>query len=135
SFSWRVMEAALKQDVPPGTISSDVHQFNVAGPVFDLATTLSKFLHLGMTLEHVIEKVTVNPARTFRFPNQPRSLRVGSEADIAVFQLQEGDFEMLESFIGNRPPDKRIVHRKLVPVATVKAGKLYGSASIPVVRV
>ena len=135
SFSWRVMEAAMKQGVLPGTISSDVHQFNVAGPVFDLATTLSKFLHLGMPLEEVIERATVNPARTFRFPHNPGTLRVGAEADVAVFELREGDFEMTESDSSTGPPEKRIAHRKLVPVATVKAGRLYGSASIPVVRV
>ncbi|MBE3135681.1 MAG: amidohydrolase/deacetylase family metallohydrolase, partial [Acidobacteria bacterium] len=50
-FSFETAERALRQDVLPGTISSDLHQFNVAGPVFDLATTLSKFLLLGLSLE------------------------------------------------------------------------------------
>ncbi len=133
SFSWQVMEAAMKQDVMPGTISSDLHQFNVTGPVFDLVTTLAKFLHLGMPLEKVIECATINPARTFRFPNQPGTLREGSEDDIAVFQILEGDFEMFASSLGG-PLEKRIVHRKLLPVATIKGGRLYGSASIPVVH-
>ena len=128
SFSWRVMDAAMKQGVLPGTISSDVHQFNVAGPVFDLATTLSKFLHLGMPLEQVIERATINPARTFRFPHSPGTLRVGAEADVAVFQILEGDFEFTESTPDSGPPETRIGHRKLLPIATVKAGKLYGSA-------
>jgi dihydroorotase len=129
SFSWRVMDAAMKQGVLPGTISSDVHQFNVAGPVFDLATTLSKFLHLGMPLEQVIERATINPAKTFRFPHSPGTLRVGAEADVAVFQILEGDFELTESTPDSGPPETRIGHRKLLPIATVKAGKLYGSAS------
>jgi dihydroorotase len=147
AFSWEVMSAAMKEDVVPGTISSDLHQFNVAGPVFDLVTTLAKFLHLGMPLEKVIECATINPARAFRFPNQPGTLRVGSEADLAVFQILEGDFEMLasslegplEKGIVNRSPlvgplEKRIVHRKILPMATVKGGHLYGTASIPVVH-
>ena len=134
SFSWRVMESAQKQEILPGTISSDVHQFNVAGPVFDLATTLSKFLHLGMTLEQVIERATVNPARTFRFPHNPGTLAEGAEADVAVFQILEGDFEMQESYAGTGEPEIRVAHRKFLPVATVKAGKLYGSASIPIVH-
>ena len=46
---------------------------------------------------------------------------------MAVFSLMEGDFEFLDTL-----DEKRIGHRKLVPVATVKAGKIYGSASIPV---
>jgi hypothetical protein len=57
---------------------------------------------------------------------------VGAEADVAVMHLMAGDFEMAESFASGAP-EVRVAHRKLVPVATVKAGKLYGSASIPVV--
>jgi dihydroorotase len=133
SFSWDVMTAAMKEDVVPGTISSDLHQFNVTGPVFDLVTTLAKFLHLGMPLDKVIECATINPARAFRFPNQPGTLKVGTEADVAVFQVLEGDFEMLASSLDG-PLEKRVVHRKILPVATVKSGHLYGTASIPVVH-
>src|SRR5262249_55146810 len=127
SFSFRVAEQALKQDLLPGTISSDVHQFNVHGPVFDLATTLSKFLHLGLSLEQVIERATANPARVFGFPKGLGTLREGAEADVAVFALAEGDFTLVDAH-----GQKRVGHRKLVPAATVKAGRLYGSASLPV---
>ena len=129
SFAFDTAEKALGQELLPGTISSDVHQFNVNGPVFDLATTLSKFLHLGMTLEQVIERATTNPANTFGFPKGLGTLREGSDADVAVFSLDEGRFEFADS-VGQ----KRTGTRKLVPVATVKAGKIYGSASIPVAR-
>lgn len=128
SFSFDTAEKALRQELLPGTISSDVHQFNVNGPVFDLATTLSKFLHLGMKLEQVIERATSNPAGTFGFPKGLGTLREGSEADVAVFSLAEGRFEFTDS-VGA----KRTGTRKLVPVATVKTGRIYGSASIPVV--
>ena len=128
SFSFDTAEKALKQDVMPGTISSDVHHFNVNGPVFDLATTLSKFLHLGLTLEQVIERAATNPANTFGFPRGLGSLREKAEADVAVFSLAEGDFEFVDALA-----QKRMGHRKLIPVATVKAGHIYGSASIPVV--
>jgi dihydroorotase len=128
SFSFNTAEKAMAQELLPGTISSDVHQFNYNGPVFDLATTLSKFLHLGMTLEQVIERATANPARTFGFPKGLGTLREGSEADVAVFALQEGRFEFTDS-LGAKRPGKL----KLVPMATVKTGKIYGSASIPVV--
>ena len=127
SFSFPVAEKALKQDLLPGTISSDVHQFNVHGPVFDLATTLSKFLLLGLTLEQVIERATTNPARLFGFPQGLGTLREGAEADIAVFALAEGDFTFVDAHV-----QKRHGHRKLIPAATVKAGRLYGSASFPV---
>jgi dihydroorotase len=128
SFSFDTAEKALSQELLPGTISSDVHQFNFNGPVFDLATTLSKFLHLGLTLEQVIERTTSNPAGTFGFPKGLGTLREGAHADVAVFTLEEGRFEFTDS-VGA----KRSGSRKLIPVATVKAGKIYGSASIPVV--
>lgn len=127
SFSFDTAEKALQQELLPGTISSDVHQWNVNGPVFDLATTLSKFLHLGLTLDQVIERSATNPANTFGFPKGLGTLREGAEADVAVFTLAEGDFEFVDALGA-----KRVGHRKLVPVATVKAGKIYGSASIPV---
>src|SRR5262245_11659750 len=128
SFSFDTAEKALKQEILPGTISSDVHQFNVNGLVFDLATTLSKFLHLGLTLEQVIERAVINPAKTFGFPKGLGTLGEGAEADVAVFSLSEGDFEFVDAL-----KQTRIGHRKLLPVATVKAGHIYGSASSPVV--
>lgn len=128
SFSFDTAEKALKQELLPGTISSDVHQYNVNGPVFDLATTLSKFLHLGLTLEQVIERAATNPANVFGFPKGLGTLREGATADVAVFSLAEGEFAFVDA-----QGQKRMGHRKLVPVATVKAGKIYGSASIPVV--
>ena len=127
SFAFDVAEKAVTQDLLPGTISSDVHHYNVHGPVFDLATTLSKFMHMGLTLEQVIERAATNPANTFAFPEGLGTLSLGSEADVAVFSLEEGDFELVDAH-----GETRIGHRKLVPLATVKAGKIYGSASIPV---
>jgi dihydroorotase len=56
SFSWETAEKVMRQELWPGTISSDLHHYNVHGPVFDLATTLSKFMHLGMPLEQVIAR-------------------------------------------------------------------------------
>jgi dihydroorotase len=129
SFSFATAEKTIRQGILPGTISSDVHQFNVNGPVFDLATTLSKFLHLGLSLEQVVERATTNAANAFGFANGLGTLRVGAEADVAVFSLTEGNFEFTDSLGA-----KRTGHQRLVPVATVKGGKMYGSASIPVVR-
>jgi dihydroorotase len=127
SFAFEVAERAVKQGLLPGTISSDLHQFNIHGPVFDLATTLSKFLHLGLTLEQVIARATTHPAKTFGFAGGLGTLREGAEADVAVFSLREGDFPLVDA-MGHR----RIGHRKLVPVATIKSGRLYGAATIPV---
>jgi dihydroorotase len=129
SFSFDTAEKAMAQGLLPGTISSDVHQFNVHGPVFDLATTVSKFLYLGLTMEQAIGRVTANPSRVFGALNGLGSLRAGSEADISVFALEEGRFTLTDALGGTREG-----RRMLRPVATVRAGSLYGAASIPVER-
>ena len=121
SFSFDIAEKAMKQGLYAGTISSDLHQLNYAGPVFDLATTLSKFMLLGMTLDQVIERASTNAARTFDFPQGFGTLREGAEADVAIFDLREGNFDFVDS-----EKQKRVGHLKLVPVATVKSGRIYG---------
>ncbi|MFZ0908035.1 MAG: amidohydrolase/deacetylase family metallohydrolase [Candidatus Acidiferrales bacterium] len=121
SFSFDVAEKAMKQDLYPGTISSDLHQLNYTGPVFDLATTLSKFMILGMTLEQVIERASTNAARTFDFPQGFGTLREGAEADVAIFELREGKFDFIDS-----EKQTRTGRLKLFPVATVKSGQIYG---------
>src|SRR5208282_268636 len=58
SFSFDVMERCIKQGFLPDTISSDLYSANINGPVYDLLTTLSKFMLLGMNLEDVIARAT-----------------------------------------------------------------------------
>ena len=127
SFAFRTAEKAFSQNVLPGTISSDVHQGNVNGPVYDLATTLSKFLHLGMSLEDVIRRATANPANALKFPSGTGSLKVGATADVAVFEIREAPWEMVDS-MGEKRPGKW----RLKPMATVKGGRPYGNSVIPV---
>ncbi|MCC6343054.1 MAG: amidohydrolase/deacetylase family metallohydrolase [Bryobacterales bacterium] len=127
SFSFGVAEKAFSQGVLPGTISSDVHQYNVNGPVYDLATTLSKFMHMGMSLEDVVRRATSNPARAFAFPSGTGSLKEGSTADAAVFELREGPWQMVDS-LGEKRPGKY----RLRPVATFKSGRPYGNSVTPI---
>lgn len=63
SFAWRVARAMLDQGVVPDFLGSDLHTYNVHGPVFDLVTTLSKFLHLGMSVPEIIRRSTATCAR------------------------------------------------------------------------
>ena len=93
SFSWQVAERTLKQGVEPQTISSDLHAQNVNGPVYDLATTVTKFLHLGFPLETALHKVTATPAQVIRMADEIGTLRVGAWGDAVVFELEEGRFD------------------------------------------
>jgi dihydroorotase len=122
SFSFKVAEAALQQGIAPGTISSDLHFYNVFGPVFDLATTLSKFMHLGLSVEDVLAKSTVTPARLFGLSENLGSLKEGYIADIAVFEIQEGMFSFVDTV-----KETRVGNRRLEPVAVIRGGKIYRS--------
>jgi dihydroorotase len=120
SFSWQVVEKALQQGVQPQTISSDLHVYNVNGPVYDLATTASKFLHLGLPLEVVLDKVTAAPAQAIRMVDDIGTLRVGAWGDAVLFELQEGSFEFVDSH-----GEKKLGRQRLVPRLVVRAGKPY----------
>lgn len=98
SFTFRVARAALEQGVAPGTISSDLHTYNLHGPVFDLVTTMDKFLHIGMELYEVVRRVTSTPAEVLGMPEEIGTLKPGANADIVVLDLQEGEFELTDTF-------------------------------------
>jgi dihydroorotase len=97
SFTFRVARAALAEGFAPDTISSDVHVYNVDGPVFDQATTVSKLLHLGMPLARVVEATTSAPARAVRREGSLGSLAPGREADLTVLELARGDRVLVDA--------------------------------------
>lgn len=119
SFTWPVAEAALADGFRPDTISSDLHRFNIATPVHDLATTLSKFLLLGLSLDEVIAMATTAPAAALGTAGVGlATLEVGAEADVTVLRLEEGHFDLTDS-----AGTVREARRRLVPIATVRAGQ------------
>ena len=89
SFSYPVVERMLADGILPDVISSDIHQLSILGPMYDLPTTLSKFLNLGLPLREVIARATVRPAAIMGRPDLG-TLHVGAVADIALFRLEEG---------------------------------------------
>jgi dihydroorotase len=96
SFSFKTARAMLAAGFMPDTISSDLHSLNQDGPVFDQATTLSKFLSLGTSLVDVIRATTVNAATAIRRP-ELGALRPGSAGDATIFSVSEGRFPFIDS--------------------------------------
>ena len=119
SFNWDVCSRALEQGFVPDTISSDLHSHNVEGPVFDLITTVSKFLLLGMPLHDALQRVTVEPAKTVGMPGRIGTLAVGAEGDAVVIEQREGRFNLVDSHGVIRQTDM-----KLIPTVVVKAGRV-----------
>jgi dihydroorotase len=122
SFWFRIAVPALQQGFLPDTISTDIHKDSIMLPRANMITTMSKFLNLGMTLEQVIDRSTVNPARAIRRP-ELGTLREGAIADIAVLALETGKFGFLDSGHGKLIGDKR-----LRCVLTVRNGRIVWDA-------
>ncbi len=120
SFKWDVAERALRQNFHPQTISSDLHFYNVNGPVYDLITTVNKFLHLGLSLDDALAKITSTPAQALRMSDQIGTLKVGAWGDAAIFKLEIGAFEFSDSH-----GQIRIAKERLIPTTVLRAGKLY----------
>lgn len=123
SFAWSVAEAALAQGVLPQTISSDLHFYNLHGPVYDLANVMNKFLHLGLSLDEVFAKVTSVPADVVLMQDQIGTLAPGAWGDAVVFELREGQFQLVDA-----GGEARTATRSLEPVTVVKAGRVYRQA-------
>ena len=119
SFHYEVAQRAMEQGFISDVISTDLHTGNINGPVYDLPTTLSKLIHLGLPLADVIEKATFSAAKAIQREDQLGNLKVGTVADVAVFDVIEGQFEYFDShgtkFIGDK---------KLKTELTIRAGKI-----------
>jgi dihydroorotase len=120
SFDWDVCERALRQDFAPATISSDLHKYNVGGPVHDLVTTVSKFLLLGVPLEDAIRMVTADPARLIGRADDLGTLKIGAAGDAVILDVQDGRFAFADSGGAVRHGSRR-----LIPVGVVKAGVVH----------
>ena len=117
SFNFEIAEAMFVQGYRPDTISTDLYGGNVHGPVYDLPTTLSKFLLLGMSLEEVIMAATIRPAKALRVEGKIGSLKVGGVGDVAVLALEEGEFQFWDAQGNLRTGKKR-----LRAILTVRGG-------------
>ena len=114
------MEQALSQGVVPGSISSDLHIYNINGPVFDLTTTISKFMHMGLSIPDAIGLATFKPAKAVGMADVAGSLQPGMIADVTILKLDEGSFVFKDSFSKTSTSKQR-----LKPVQVIKSGELY----------
>ncbi|MFL6662437.1 MAG: amidohydrolase/deacetylase family metallohydrolase [Rhizobacter sp.] len=122
SFDYTVAEPAIAQGLAPDTISSDIHAYsgNSPGRPF-LPWVMSKFLHMGFSLDQVVAMATVNPAKVIGRIDKLGTLQLGAPGDVSIFDLVEQATE----FVDTRN-NKRMGSRFLAPVQTVRAGRPYG---------
>jgi dihydroorotase len=122
SFDYTVAEPAMAQGLIPTTISSDVHSVSIQTPGKPLLPwVLSKFLNLGMPLDEVIAKATIEPAKIIGRVPGLGTLAVGAPADVAVFRLVEGPVTFVDA---NK--HERTGHVHLEPVKVIREGRPFG---------
>ena len=119
SFAWSMYHRATEQGFRLNTISTDLHRLCVEGPVFDMLTTMSKFLHGGMTISDIVAASTSAPARAIRRQDSLGSLAVGRRADVAVFRIEQGAYDYVDAF-----GHAERATRRFAPVLTVNGGEI-----------
>lgn len=132
-FSFVNAERAMADGLPPGNISTDLHQGSIGGPVFDMVTTMSKFLYLGLSLDEVVRLTTQSTAAIMGMGDTLGTLAVGAEGDATILRLAEGKFPLVDrmstslSFHGLKwePPVQVEAERRLEHVDTVRGGRMY----------
>lgn len=125
SFAFETGRRALDSGLPLHAISTDLHRGCVNGPVYDMGTTMAKWLHLGLDLPEVIRLSTSSPAQLIHREDTLGSLAPGRTADITVFGVREGEFEFSDA---ERQVEK--ARRNLEVLYTVRAGQIVKQPSI-----
>jgi dihydroorotase len=122
-FDFDLVRRAMGDGLLPDVISSDLHGrlkqpgFGIVG---DLPTTLTKFLALGLNLEEIIARCTINPARVIGWQDRIGSLEVGREADIAVLKITDEPTTLRDSVGGEWS-----INQRIAALWTVRQGELF----------
>ncbi|PWT82011.1 MAG: amidohydrolase/deacetylase family metallohydrolase [Acidobacteria bacterium] len=116
SFWFRNAVPAAKQGFIPDSMSTDLHTGNYN--VVSMTNVMSKFLAMGVPLEDVIRRSTVNPAAEIRRPDLG-TLSVGKDADIAVLDLMKGHFSYIDCGVARMDGNVQLVARM-----TIRAGRI-----------
>lgn len=108
NFSFDIARTAMNQGFFADMISTDLHKGS-RDIVKSLSLTMTKMLHLGLSLEDVICYVTEKPAQILNIGEKSLKLKTGAVADIVGFKLQEGDFMLTDSSGKTEHAEKQIV--------------------------
>ena len=111
SFNFNASRKALDDGFLPDSISTDIYTLNINGPVYDMPTTMSKFLYLGMSFDDILLRSTANPARVVNRLPGLGTLAVGSPADVALLAIEDGQFQLVDSQRNTVTAPRRIVSR------------------------
>ena len=97
SCGFSQMVPSVRQDFLPDVISTDLHYDSMNAGMKSMSNVMSMFLSLGVSFSEVILRSTWNPAKVINRPELGH-LSPGTEADIAVFTIKEGEFVYQDSY-------------------------------------
>ncbi len=115
---FRIAVPAIRKGLLPDTISTGMDSRSVMLPRTTMTNVMSKFLAMGLSLQQIVERATVNPASAIRRP-ELGTLAEGGTADIAVFELRKGSFGFVDSGHARMPAD-----RELRCILTIRDGEV-----------
>ncbi len=119
NFGWAEAELLMSQGLVPDIISSD-NQITYKPTLLRSLLEYSAFyLHLGFSVDAVVRKMKITPARFLRIEDHAGSLSLGRDADIAVLELLDGRWQLEDS-----TGVSQIGAQSLVPVLTIKSGRV-----------
>jgi dihydroorotase len=116
SFWFRNAIPAEKQGFIPDSISTDLHMGDYL--TVSMSNVMSKFLAMGVPLEDVIRRSTINPAREIHRPDLG-TLSIGQDADIAVLEQTQGHFSYIDCGVAKMDANVRLMARM-----TIRAGRI-----------
>jgi len=122
SFNFDTARQAIADGLLPYSISTDLHLRNVRGPVYDLATTVSKVLALGVSFEECVAAITTRPRSVIGL-NSPVDLQPGTRADFTIFDVVDQRLDVADSQGNHLSLDKVFEPRLTVIGASAEAAE------------
>ncbi len=116
SFWFRNAVPAQRQGFIPDSMSTDLHTGDLN--VVSMTIVMSKFLAMGVPLDDIIRRSTVNPAAEIHRP-ELGTLTVGKDADIAVLELAKGHFSYIDCGVARFNGNANLTARM-----TIRAGRI-----------
>jgi len=122
NFSYRIARTMMEAGVLPNTIGSDVHaDFNSyhddSKLDYSLCGAMTRLYALGIPLEEVIRRVTLNPAKFLCEEHEIGTLAAGSRADITVLDPVAGRWTLPDA-----EGEVLTVDERLVPALVIREG-------------
>ncbi len=127
SFWFRNAVPAVKQGFIPDSMSTDLHMGDFT--VLSMTEVMSKFLAMGVPIEDLVRRSTVNPAREIH-RTELGTLSVGREADVAVLEVLHGHFGYIDNGVARMNGNVKLIARM-----TIRAGRiLYDPSGLSMVE-